>query len=211
MSMASCRYARIIGRSWCSVSALNTSACDRTAGGRLGSSRGSIRARASGTSPASIRKPAPTNVRRTRAASSSGGVRPHGLGCEQRRGVGRSAGAAASAARSTTSAISSSGVDVASARCRASCSRSSTRLGRVQVHGPTASGRHAEVHGCSEQRVREAHDAVAADGDRPGGDGFVHERFDVGLPERLSEQGRRRALDRRDELEQRPRSRPEAP
>ena len=35
MSMASCRYSRIIGRSWCSVSALNTSACDRTAGGIL--------------------------------------------------------------------------------------------------------------------------------------------------------------------------------
>ena len=129
----------------------------------------------------------------------------HGLGRNIAAASGAPRSAAASAARSTTAAIPSSGVDVASARCRASCSRSSTSFGRLQVHGAAPSGGHVEVHGCSEQGVREADDSVGADRDRPGCGGFVHESVGAGLAERLHEHGRRRALDRRDQLEERPR------
>ncbi len=78
-------------------------------------------------------------------------------------------------------------------------------LGRLQVHGAAASRGHVEVHGCSEQGVCEADDAVAAGGECPGCGGFVHERLGVDFTKGLREQGRRWALNRRDELEERPR------
>ena len=75
----------------------------------------------------------------------------------------------------------------------------------VQVQSPTAARRHAEVDGRTEQWVREAHDAVVADDDRPGGDGSSTRALTLGFLEPLLQRGRRRALDRRHELEQRSR------
>ena len=193
------------GRSWCSVSALNTRACDRTAGGTLGSSRGSIRARASGTSPASIRKPAPTNVRRTRAASSSGGVSRTASAESTAAASGAPRSAAASAARSTTSAIASSGVDVASARWRACCSRSSTSSATCRCTARRRAGdmpkyTAAPSSGCVKRTTSSLPTAIA-----PAATASSMSASASASPSAARSRGRGRALDRRDELEQRPR------
>ena len=188
-----------------SVSARITSACARTPAGILGSSKGSTRVWAAGRSPASVRKPAPAKVRRTRAVSSSGGVSRSASAESIAAASGAPRSAAAYAARSTTSAIASSGANVASARCRASCSRSSTRAAACRWTSRRRPEGIPKYTARSQQRMREAHHAVRVDDDRSGRHGVVHESLDVGLPKRLREQGRGGALDRRDDLEQGPR------
>ena len=206
MSMASRRYSRIIGRSWCSVSALNTSACDRTAGGTLRIEQG-LDSRAAPLE----RLPLPSGSRRprtfggTRAASSSGGVSRTASAASTAAASGAPRAAAASAARSTTSASRSSGLDVASARWRASCSRSSTRPAASRCRAcrrPDGMPKYtaAPSSGCVKRTTPSLPTAIA-----PARDGVVQQRLGVGVPERLRQQGRRRALDRRNKLEQRQR------
>ena len=77
--------------------------------------------------------------------------------------------------------------------------------GCLHVYRAAAAGDMLEVHGRTEQRVREAHDAVAAHCDRPDPDASSASNSARSSTERLPEQRRRRPLDRRHELEQRPR------
>ena len=58
--------------------------------------------------------------------------------------------------------------------------------GHLEMYGAAATGRHAEVHGRSQQRVRKTHHAVGADGDRPGRHRLVQERLSA-IAERTGE------------------------